>query len=84
MGHHTEIPDPALTAAIEPKYTTDDVFVVVRFGDAEVARWNVTDRRAEFEEQPGDYWSTEDRARHEREWVSVYVGSRLSDIFRGA
>lgn len=80
-----DIPTPVTLNADFDRFRADDhVFAILNFGNAEITRWDVTDRRAEFEPQPGDYWDTEDRERHEQSWLSEYVARRLGPIFEGA
>lgn len=80
-----DIPDPvALNAQLERAWDgTDNWFAVLYFGTAEVTRWDVTVLRAEFEQQPGDYWSEEEREQREREWLSEYVARRVAPLFTG-
>jgi hypothetical protein len=82
---HIDIPDPiALNAKIDRHalVMTDTVFVVLQFGDTEITRWNVTDRRTEFAPQPGDYWD-EERREEERDWVGAFVAAKLAPLFTG-
>jgi|SRR3954462_15031142 hypothetical protein len=55
-------------------------FASLLFGDHELARWDVTDRRAEFEAQPGDYWSEEDREQAEEAFVEAFIGNKLAAV----
>lgn len=57
--------------------------VVLRFGAFELGRWNVADRKAEFEEQPGDHWSDKDREKAKYGFVSKFLGEKLQAIFAG-
>lgn len=56
-------------------------FAVLSFGDCELARWDVTDQRAEFEEQPGSYWSGNDKEDAEEAFVERFIGARLAAVF---
>lgn len=58
-------------------------FAVLSFGDHELARWDVTDRRAEFEEQPGSYWSGNDQEDAEEAFVERFIGEKLAAVFGG-
>lgn len=80
---HLSIPDPVtLNATIEHDFRDGHrMFVVLNFGDAELARWDVTDRKGELDEQPGDYWNDGDREQHERDWLSRFVAQKLAPLF---
>jgi hypothetical protein len=54
---------------------------VLSFGDHQIARWDVTDQRTKFEEQPGDYWSEEQREQAEEAFVEAFIGDKLAAIF---
>jgi len=53
------------------------VHVVLRFGTAEVARWDITDRAQEL------WWERDGGTDEEREWVSVFVAAKLAPLFAG-
>jgi len=79
------IPNPvALNATIEHSYHDGHrMYVALNFGDAEIARWDVTDRQDELNEQPGDYWNEGDRERHERDWLGRYAAEKVAPLFQG-
>jgi len=77
----------SLTAELREWFTVKDgaeghVYVILEFGSYELARWDVTEHRAEFEAQPGDYWDEDTREQHERSWVSGFVGPKLQSMWR--
>lgn len=54
---------------------------VLSFGDHQIARWDVTEHRSKFEQQPGDYWSEEQREQAEEAFVEAFIGDKLGAIF---
>lgn len=75
MDGYVDEPGPVLNGELRTDYTAlhqarprgeapllaRTYLVVLKFGDEDVAAWDVTNRVAEFEDQPGDYRSVEEQ-----------------------
>lgn len=80
------VPNPvALNATIEQDYFGGGhhVYAALNIGDAQIARWDITDRQDELQEQPGDYWDDDDREQHQRDWLSRFMAEKLGPLFAG-
>ena len=72
--------DNGLHAALIRDYTRDaptKVYVALNLGNEEVGCWDVTERSAEYDEQPGDYWGARERENHEQDFADKFVADKL-------